>query len=189
MSKTVAVLISIIALLVVAAGLVITSYITYANMGNRTEAAIKARYQDNENIYASGTQKVMEVAQVPGMYRDDLQKVFTAALQGRYGQNGSQAVFQWIQEQNPQFDSSLYAKVQQVIESFRNEFKTAQTTLLDQCRSYETLRGNVWSGFWLSAAGYPKADLDKLCTIVTTDTARQTFETKRDGGIQLRQGN
>ena len=46
---------------------IVGSYVSYANYGNRTEVAIKARYADNENIYANGTQKVMEVAQVPAM--------------------------------------------------------------------------------------------------------------------------
>lgn len=165
------------------------SYVSAANYGNRAEVAIKAKYADNENVYANGTQKVMEIAQVPAMMRDDIKEVFTAALQGRYGENGSQAVFQWIQEQNPQIDSSVYTKIQQAMEAFRNEFRTAQTALLDQCRTYETNRGYVWSGFWLRLAGYPKMDIDKMCTIVTTDKARQTFETKRDSGIQLRPAN
>jgi hypothetical protein len=73
-----------------------------------------------------------------------------------------------------------------VIEAFRNEFKNSQTALLDQCRNYETLRGNVWSGFWMARAGYPKRDIDKMCTIVSTAKAAQTFDTKRDTGIQLR---
>lgn len=162
------------------------SYISYANYGNRAEVAIKAKYADNENVYAQGTQKVMEIAQVPAMYRDDLKEVFTAALQGRYGDNGSQATFQWLKEQNPQLDSSVYVKIQQVIEAFRTQFQNAQTGLLDQCRSYETNRGYVWAGFWLNMAGYPKADIDKMCTIVSTNKARQTFETKTDEGITLR---
>lgn len=167
----------------------IGSYITYANYGNRTEVAIKAKYADNENVYANGTQKIIEIAQVPAMMRDDLKEVFTAALQGRYGPDGSQATFQWLKEQNPQLDPGMYRQIQQVMESFRNEFRTAQTGLLDQCRSYETARGNVWSGMWLGFTGYPKMDIEKMCTIVTTDTARQTFETKRDSGIQLRPAN
>lgn len=173
---------------VVGLGLVGT-YISNANYGNRAEVAIKAKYADNENVYANGTQKVMEIAQVPGMYAADLQKVVTAAIQGRYGANGSQATVQWIKEAGLSLDASMYTKIQQVIESFRNEFQNSQTALLDQCRSYETARGNVWSGFWLGVAGYPKKDIDKMCTIVTTDKARQTFETKRDSGITLRPAN
>jgi len=168
---------------------IVGSYISAANQGNRLEVAISAKYQDNENVYASGTQKVIEIAQVPAMYVEDVTKVTQAAIGGRYGADGSKAVFQMLREQNPQLDASMYKKIQQVIESFRDEFKNSQTVLLDQCRNYETLRGNVWSGFWLSVAGYPKKDITKMCTIVTTDKARQTFETKRDGGVQLRPAN
>lgn len=175
-----------VAVLAVAIG---GSYISAANRGNRLEVAIKAKYADNENIYANGTQKVMEIAQVPGMYAADLQKVVTSAIQGRYGANGSQATVQWIKEAGLNLDPSMYKKIQQAIEAFRDEFKNSQTQLLDQCRNYETLRGYVWSGMWLNLAGYPKMDVNKMCTIVTTDKARQTFETKRDTGIQLRPAN
>ena len=168
---------------------VIGSYVSYANYGNRAEVAIKAKYADNENVYANGTQKVMEIAQVPAMYVEDVTKVTRAAIGGRYGEDGSKAVFQMLREQNPQLDASMYKQIQQFIESCRNEFKNAQTALLDQCRSYETARGNVWGGMWLRIAGYPQRDIDKMCTIVSTDKARQTFETKRDTGITLRPAN
>ena len=168
---------------------IIGSYVTAANTGNRLEVAISAKYQDNENVYASGSRKIVEIAQVPEMYVADVTKVTTAAIGGRYGADGSKAVFQMLREQNPQLDPGMYKKIQQVIESFRDEFKNSQTALLDQCRNYETLRGNVWSGFWLNIAGYPKKDINKMCTIVTTDKAREAFETKRDSGIQLRPAN
>lgn len=165
---------------------VIASYITHANLGNRLEVAIKARVTDNENVYANGTQKILEIAQVPAMYADDVKKVTREAISGRYGAEGSKAVFQMLTEQNPQLDPGMYKQIQQAIESFRNEFKNSQTVLTEQCRNYETARGNVWSGFWLSVAGYPKVDISSLCTIVTTEKARQTFDTKRDSGVQLR---
>jgi hypothetical protein len=170
-------------------GIVIGTYVSSANQGNRLEVAIKAKYANNENIYANGTQKVMEIAQVPGMYAADLQKVVTSAIQGRYGANGSQATVQWLKEANVSLDPSMYTKIQQVIEAFRNEFQNSQTELLDQCRNYETLRGNVFGGMMLRFAGYPKMDIDKMCTIVSTDKAAKTFETKRDTGIQLRPAN
>ncbi len=165
------------------------TYISYSNLGNRTEVAISAKYADNENVYAQGTQAVIEIAQVPEMYVADLKQIVTAAIQGRYGENGSQATFQWLKEQNPQLDPSMYTRIQDTILAFRGRFETAQRELLDQCRSYETLRGNFWSGKWLSIAGYPQRDMSKMCTIVSTTKARQTFETKTDTGIQLRKSN
>ena len=93
-----------------------------------------------------------------------------------------------LKEQNPQLDASMYKKIQQVIEAFRNEFQQNQTEMIDMKRNYVTALGNVWQGMWLKIAGYPKTDLSKFA-IVTTDKAAETFRTHRDTGIQLRPAN
>lgn len=168
------------------AAIVGISYVSARTYGVDAEAAIKAKYRNNENIYAQGTQMVIEVAQVPEMYAADLKAVVTAAIQGRYGADGSKATFQMLREQNPSLDPAMYTKIQQVIEGFRNKFEVAQTGLLDQCQAYEKQRGYMWRGFWLERAGYPKLDIEKICMPVTTTKARQTFDTGIDTGIQLR---
>lgn len=160
------------------------SYISAANFGNRTEMALKAKMEDNENIYANGTQAVMEIASVPTMYKNDLLEIVKADIQGRYGPNGSQATFQFLNERNIPLDQSMYKAIQQQILAFRGKFEIAQREMLDQRRAYETALGTFPRSMFLSLAGYPKLDLSKY-TIVTTDKARQTFETKRDSGIQL----
>ena len=162
------------------------SYISAANYGVEAEAGIKAKYRNNENVYAQGTQMVIEVAQVPEMYAADLKEIVKAAIQGRYGTEGSKATFQMLREQNPNLDPAMYSKIQQVIEGFRNKFEISQTGLLDQCQTYEKQRGYMWRGFWLKLAGYPKLDIEKMCMPVSTSKARQTFETGIDTGIQLR---
>ena len=175
----------IIAGVVAVAALGITAtFISYANYGNRTEQALLAKVENNQNIYANGTQKIVEIAQVLTMYKNDVKEVFTAAISGRYGANGSQAMFQFLKEQNPQLDASLYGKIQQVIEAFRNEFQQNQTEMLDMKRSYKTALGQVPGMWFLSLAGYPKVDL-KQFDIVTTDKAAETFRTKRDEGVNL----
>lgn len=168
----------------VIAVLAITCYVTAANKGNRIEMSLKAKIEDNENIYGQGTQAIMEIAQVPQMYKNDLLEIVKADIQGRYGPNGSQATFQFMNERQIPIDASMYKAIQNQILAFRAKFEVSQREMLDQRRAYETALGNVWEGFWLSLAGYPKMDLTKV-TIVTTDKARQTFETKRDTGIQL----
>ena len=177
---------TIIALVVVAVlgVILVMSYISAANFGNRTEMTLKAKMEDNENIYANGTQAVMEIAQVPSMYKNDLLEIVKADIQGRYGSNGSQATFQFLNERNIPIDQSMYKAIQQQILAFRGKFEIAQREMLDQRRAYETALGTFPKSMFLSMAGYPKLDLSKY-TIVTTDKARQTFETKRDSGIQL----
>lgn len=164
----------------------IFGYVSAYNLGNRTENQLTAMLENNENIYANGTQKVIEIAQVPSIYAEQVSKVTREAIQGRYGQDGSKAVFQFLQEQNPQLDPAMFAKIQVVIEEFRNKFELAQRDMIDVKRMYNTQLGSLWTGFWLGVAGYPKVDMKKF-EIVTTDRARQTFDTKRDQGINLNQ--
>lgn len=174
----------VVALIALIALITIPSYISAANHGNRTEQQLKTKMEDNENVYAQGTQAIMEIAQVPTMYKNDLLEVVKADIQGRYGSEGSKATFQWLKERQLNLDSSMYKAIQQQIIAFRNKFENSQREMLDIRRSYETSLGNFWEGFWLKLAGYPKLDLSKY-TIVTTNKARQTFDTKRDEGIQF----
>jgi hypothetical protein len=168
------------------AGTLFMSYVNANNFGVRIEAQLKAKYDDNRNILAQYGQKIGEMVQVPEMMKNDLKEVTQAAIEGRYGENGSQAVFQWIQEQNPQLDSAVYLQIQRAIEAGRDEFKNSQTGMLDIKRSYETALGLFWQGLWLKIAGFPKVDLDQY-RIVSTGRADNAFEQGReDAPLQLR---
>lgn len=160
------------------------SYVSAYNTGNRLEQSLKATYENNRNILAQYGNKIAEAAQVPAMQRDDLTAVVTAALEGRYGDDGSRAVFQFIQEQNPQIDSTVYIQLQRMIEAGRNEFTAAQTKLTDQKRVYETALGSFWQGTWMSVAGYPKINLEEF-KIVSTARADEAFETGIEEPLQL----
>jgi len=162
------------------------SYVSAYNYGNKMENQLVAVQQDNKNILAQYGQKVMEVAQVPTMYRDDLVKVTSAAIQGRYGADGSKATFQWLKEQNPNLDASLYKQIQQVIEAGRDNFENGQRGQIDLLRQYNTQLGSFWGGMWLKMAGYPKVNLADFA-IVSTGRADDAFKNhKEDGPIQLR---
>ncbi|KWU19111.1 hypothetical protein [Burkholderia cenocepacia] len=174
----------------VAAGLAVLvlggSYVSAYNAGNQMEQTIKATYENNQNILSSYQQKVQEAAQVPGMMTDDIVKVTQAAITGRYGDQGSRAVFQAISERNPQVSEKLYVKLQEIIEGGREEFKTNQTRLIDTKRAYETNLGSFWRGSFMHLAGYPKINLGDY-KVVKTDSAVAAFKTGRESGpIQLR---
>jgi hypothetical protein len=163
-----------------------SSFISASNDGARFEATIKAKYQNAQNIRANYGQKVLEAAQVPGMYAEDLKKITDSAITGRYGAEGSKAVFQMIKEQNPTIDAKMYTKIQQIIEAGRDEFKNAQAMVLDARAVYETQLGLFWKGFWLKMAGFPKVAMSTYDPVVTADVA-QSFETKRETApVQLR---
>lgn len=182
--KTVALIIGIIFFVVI--GSVAVSYVNAYNYGARTEASLSAQYQNNQNILSQYSQKVQEAAQVPSMYRDDVTKVVTSALNARYGAEGSKAVFQWIQEQNPTLDPKVYVKIQEIIDAGRSNFERGQTRLLDERRSYEANLNSFWMGTWLRVVGYPKTDLSRYNPVVTEQT-RTIFENHTESSpIKLR---
>lgn len=169
--------------LMVTIGVVLT-YVKWANYGNQTENHLAAIWENNQNISGQYAIKLQEIAQVPKMYQAGLKDVVESALKARYGADGSKATFQFLQEHAINFDPSLYSKIQQVIEAGRNEFQSEQTRLIDAKNAYKNNLGDVWSGFWLQRAGYPKVDLAQYKPVVAA-TTEQEFKTGVQEPINL----
>lgn len=171
--------------LVAVALVLVGSYVSAYNYGNEAEKSLTALLNDNKQILGQYSNKVVEIAQVPEMKKNDLVEVTEAAMQGRYGEDGSGAMFQWIQENYPgAVTDTLYQQLQQVMEAGRNEFQGAQTRLLDHKRTYETNLGYLWRGTWLSIAGYPKINLDEI-KVLTSSYSDQSFDAGKTEAIQL----
>jgi hypothetical protein len=178
-------LVGIVVVIVLAILVVVGSAIGAYNSGNRFEQRIDAVYLNNQNILSNYTEKVQEAAQVTDMQKSDIKEVITAALQNRYGKDGAKAVFQAIHEQNPQIDSTVYRKLQEIIQAGRDEFQNNQTTLIDVTRSYKTALGSMPGGFMMHLVGYPKIDLNKYKPLVNGDVQNQ-FASGTSHAVNLR---
>lgn len=162
------------------------SYVSAYNYANSLENEIVFAWENNENILAQYSQKIQEAAQITEMQRDDVARVLTGAIEARYGAEGSQATMQWIQEQNPNLDSTVYQQIMQIIEAGRNDFQMAQSMLIDKKRAYNTALGMLIQGSMMRVAGFPRIDLDDYQAI-TTSRAQDTFESGIEKGpINLR---
>ncbi|QXO11016.1 hypothetical protein pEaSNUABM54_00190 [Erwinia phage pEa_SNUABM_54] len=170
-------LIIILSLVVLSVVGVVTAYVSAANSGARIEANIEALNQDSENVLSTVTTNIKEQAGIVGVYSKDFQDSLAKAMGGRYGAEGSKATMQWIKEQNPTLDSSLYAKVQDIINGGRKEFQISQTRKLEVCRDYKARLNYVIGGAFMRMAGYPKTDLAKECRVVSDSDSREAFDT------------
>jgi hypothetical protein len=185
MKAGLAIVIGIILLMVlvgiIGCGAAVSTYNTCVEQ----EAGIKAQYKQNQNNYDNYFKRVQEMAQIPTKYASDMKEMWDKVMSGRYGKNGSKAMWQWIKEQNPQLDSSMYTKVQNEVAAGRVDFETNQKMLLDKKRVYEDTYLNKFpSGFVAKMMGFPKMDLSKM-DIVTSEETQKVFETKKSGTIKV----
>jgi hypothetical protein len=157
----------------------IAGYIGFGNDANRQENGIVASYTNNKNVYDNGWKTVVEKAQVPGEYTDKLKEIYTDTMKGRYGADGSKALLQFIKEQNPTIDASVYKEIQQSVEVFHTQFAQAQTELVSRKQEYQNLYTATTSGrLYNMIAHYPHIDMTKY-DIVTSAKTETDFDTKQ----------
>lgn len=170
-------------------------YIGWSNGANKFEADIPAQYQQMQNVYDNGWKQVMEENQIADKYADQVKDIFQGIMTGRYGANGSQAIFQMIKEDNPKVDASLLKKVQESIERFHAEFSASQTQIIALKQSYQTYitattSGRLYNGFGSYPhipCGIPPGSADKY-QIVTSGKTQTDFENHKSEALDLRQG-
>ena len=148
------------------------------------EETIKAQYSQNQNNYDNMWKKFKEISQVTEQYATDLKELYDNAMTGRYGENGSQAMFQWLREQNPTLSTETYTTLQVAIEAGRNSFESDQKQLIAKKEQYTKLLRSNKAIIYNAILNFPTIDLDEY-GIVTSEQTDATFKTKKAEEINL----
>lgn len=133
MSTTAIVILSIIAVTVI----LIVMYISYNNKEIALRKESEAQRGKIETVRDRMFQIIREQANISTEYRDAFNEIYPKIIEGRYKEGGG--LMKWIQEANPQFDTSLYQTVSNSIEVQRTAFTSAQNRMIDIINQRATL--------------------------------------------------
>jgi len=156
----------------------------------RIENQIATTYEDAKAMNSQYTLKIREMAQIPKMATNQLSELVEKTLSSRYGEDGSKALFQFIQEQNPSISPELYTNIQKTIAGGRSDFEAKMKMLNDSKRVAYNQLDTQPSGFILEFMGMPRKNIgyngakDDYPVIMSED-AQETFRTGVDKGVNL----
>ena len=97
-------------------------------------------------------------------------------ISGRYA-NDAASGMKWIQESNPDFDTSLYMDLMQSIEAQRIYFQRSQQRMLDIIRERETLLNSMPAKFFITN----KQTIEY--TVVASDKTNDVMQTRVDNDV------
>ena len=128
--------IAVLAILAVAAILTVM-YFYYNNREIALRKESEAQRGKIETVRDRMFQIIREQANVSTEYREAFNEIYPRIIEGRYRDGGK--LMKWIQEANPQFDTSLYQKLSNSIEVQRTAFTSTQNRMLDIINQRATL--------------------------------------------------
>lgn len=167
-----------IGVLVLVALIVVGMYIKYNNEEVALRKEAEAQKGKVETVHDTMWKVIKQKAGVTEEYRDTFEKVFPEIISGRYSQ-GDGSTMKWIQESNPEFDTSLYKDLMQAIEVQRMYFNQAQTRMLDIIRQRDTLLELIPAKFFISN----KSKIDY--TIISSTSTKTAVQTGIDDDVDL----
>jgi hypothetical protein len=153
--------------------------ISYSNNEIRLSNLVTAQVETRDANYDKTWKVISQQVQLTQKYAEDFKDVYKSMLQGRYGEQGSQAMWQWIKEQNPQLDASLYTKVQNTIEAQREQFFTEQKKLISYNKTHKDLRQTFPGSFFVG--NRPDVEFN----IITSEKTKQVAETGEENDVNL----
>lgn len=187
--------ITIDAFLIVVLVWFVGSYFSYANTAVDYETHIEYAVESVDDQKSQFRLSVVEAVQTIGFGADLNTNGAVAQIAARYGEGGSQAMMQWLTENNiAAVSQEALEGVRRQIDAGRQSLSQANKRLFDICRGYDTVKRRPYSGFWVRLAGYPsdtykdKGGNEKLCTAILSNGAKKARETGIEDALDIRSG-
>lgn len=113
--------------------------ISYNNTAERIRTDVEAQYKKIEADYEKMSRIILQQAGIVHKYSKDFKDIYKGMMTGRYGKDGSKAMWQWIKEQNPQIDSTIYQKLMVTVESQRTTLSRKQEQVASMVAEYNKM--------------------------------------------------
>lgn len=159
--------------------LLVAMYFSYNNKEIALRKESEAQRGKIETVRDRMFQIIREQANVSTEYREAFNEIYPKIIEGRYKQGGE--LMKWIQEANPQFDTSLYQKLSNSIEVQRTAFTSTQNRMLDIINQRATLIEQMPSCWFIkdkSVIEYTPITTSATKQVITTGIDDYTFSFK-----------
>lgn len=157
-----------------------SSYIGFRQQCVAYENNIGAQDKEMQNVNSEVTKSLTTQGLSANEYGKLVVGAIKAANTGRYGADGSKAMMQWIKEQNPTIDASVFKRIMVAAEAGYAKFSAAQRRKIDLAREYKNLVeqkqqvplvGAIWT------AGFPRKPWTELERIIVTEDTAEAWKT------------
>lgn len=167
------VLVSLLAIFVFGmVGSLVANYNSYVSY----EELIKAQDVAIGNTLSNTVLTVKDLMKLKDSQVGDLRNVIKDQMSGRYGEDGSKAMMQWIGEQGIQLPQTIYNDISVAIRAGRANTKLDQDRKIDTCKDYAKALREFPGGFIKRFLGaeYP----EQTCKIIMESSATEQMGTK-----------
>ena len=152
-------------------------FFTYNNKEIYLRKEADAQRKKIESTHDKMWKVIKQKAEVSDKYRETFERVYPEIIAGRYS-DGSSAM-KWIQEANPNFDTSLYNDLMQAIEIQRTHLHNAQTRMLDVIRERASLIESYPSRWFITN----KSEIEY--EVISSTKTHNAVETRVDDDVDV----